>query len=247
MLQVIAGYDGAEPTSARFPTSDYDTALDRRTAAVRIGVPRGFFFENLDPEVDAAAATALSVLQQITAGITDVVLPSKPEGQESVRSAVRSAEAYAYHFEAANKTPELYQSETLAWIRSGSEITTRTYIQARRDLAQAKRVFERAFESVDVLVTPTIPAPPPTTAEMSKDRESSTRLGGIYIRNTAPFDVWGNPTITVPCGFTRKGMPLGLQITGPNGNEALVLQLARAYEKATEWHTRLPEVEPKSS
>ena len=108
-------------------------------------------------------------------------------------------------------------------------------------------MFERVFESVDILVTPTVPAPPATTAEMNKDRESSIRLGGIYIRNTAPFDVWGNPTITVPGGFTRKGMPLGLQITGSNGNEALVCQLAQAYEKATEWHTRAPEVEPKSS
>jgi len=247
MLQVIAGYDASEPTSARFPTSNYNAALNRRTAAVRIGVPRDFFFENLDPEVDAAAATALSVLRQMTAGLTDVVLPSRPEGQESVRSAVRSAEAYAYHFEAANQTPELYQAETLARIRSGSEITTRTYIQARRDLAQARRVFERAFEAVDVLVTPTVPAPPPTTTEMNKDRESSTRFGGIYIRNTAPFDVWGNPTISVRCGFTRLGLPLGLQITGPNGNEALVLQLAQAYERATEWHTRVPEVKPRSS
>ena len=73
---------------------------------------------------------------------------------------------------------------------------------------------------------------------MNKNLESSTRLGAISIRNTAPFDVWGNPTISVPCGFTRQGLPIGLQISGPNGGEATVLQLARAYEQATDWHTR---------
>jgi aspartyl-tRNA(Asn)/glutamyl-tRNA(Gln) amidotransferase subunit A len=168
MLQVIAGDDAAEPTSARFPISNYNVDLNRSTPSVRIGVPRDFFFENLDPEVDAAAATALSVLRQMAASLTDVVLPSRPEGQELLRSAVRSAEAYAYHFDAVNHTPDRYQPETLARIRSGSEITARAYIQARRDLAQARRGFERAFESVDVLVTPTLPAPAPTTAQMNR-------------------------------------------------------------------------------
>ncbi|MBV8609273.1 MAG: amidase, partial [Singulisphaera sp.] len=206
--------------------------------------PREFFFDSLDPEVDAAIKITLTVLQQITAGLREAVLPSRPDQQESVYSVFR-AEAYAYHFEWVNKSPELYQPETLQRIRSGADVTTRAYIQGRRDLAQARRVFERAFESVDVLVTPTIAAPPPTTADMNKDLESSTRLGAIYyFRNTAPFDVWGNPTISVPCGFTRKGLPIGLQISGPNGGEAAVLQLARAYEQATDWHTRAPSVKP---
>jgi len=183
-------------------------------------------------------------LEQITTGLRDVVLPSRPELQESLRSVVRAAEAYAYHFESVNKTPELYLPETLVRIRSGADVTTHAYIQGRRDLAQQRRVFERASESIDVLVTPTISAPPPTTAEINKDVESSMRLNAIYIRNIAPFNVWGTPAISIPCGFTRKGLPIGLQLSGPNGGEAIVLQLARAYEKATEWHTRTPAVKP---
>jgi aspartyl-tRNA(Asn)/glutamyl-tRNA(Gln) amidotransferase subunit A len=247
----ICGVVGLKPTyglvsiRGAIPLSwslDHVGPITQGTAAIRIGVPRGFFFENLHPEVDAAVDAALSVLRQMTAGIEDVLLPSRPEEQEPLRSAVRSPEAYAYHYETARKTPDLYQPETLARILGGSEITARAYIQARRDLERARRAFERTFDRVDVLVTPTIPAPPTTTAEMNKDRESSIRWGGVYIRNTAPFNVWGNPTITVPCGFSRSGLPLGLQITGRNGNEALVLQLAQAYEKATEWHTRLSAV-----
>lgn len=242
LLQVIAGYDPSEPTSVRLPIPNYNVNLGQRTSALRVGVPRDFFFQDLDPEVEEAIMNALSVLRQLTAGVKDVALPSRPEEQESIRSAVRAAEAYSYHFELVNKTPDLYQTETLARIRSGADVTTRAYIQGRRDLAQARRVMEHAFEIVDVLVTPTIIKPPPTTAEMNKDVESSTRLNAISIHNTSPFDVWGIPTISVPCGFTRKGMPIGLQISGPNGGEAVVLQLAHAYERATDWHKRAPEI-----
>jgi aspartyl-tRNA(Asn)/glutamyl-tRNA(Gln) amidotransferase subunit A len=244
MLQVIAGYDPDEATSTSMPIPHYDAAPAKKASALRVGVPQGFFFDNLDPEVDAAVKKALSDLEQITTGLRDVVLPSRPELQESLRSVVRAAEAYAYHFESVNKTPELYLPETLVRIRSGADVTTHAYIQGRRDLAQQRRVFERAFESIDVLVTPTISAPPPTTAEINKDVESSMRLNAIYIRNIAPFNVWGTPAISIPCGFTRKGLPIGLQLSGPNGGEAIVLQLARAYEKATEWHTRTPAVKP---
>ena len=118
---------------------------------------------------------------------------------------VRATEAYAYHFKLVNKSPELYQPETLKKIRNGAEITTRAYIQGRRDLAQARRIFERAFESVDVLVTPTITAPPPTTAEMNKDLETSIRLGGIFMRNIAPFNVWGNPADIYPVRLYTQG------------------------------------------
>jgi aspartyl-tRNA(Asn)/glutamyl-tRNA(Gln) amidotransferase subunit A len=242
LLQAIAGYDLAETTSIRVPIPNYSATLSKRTSALRVGVSREFFFENLDPEVEVAIMNALSVLRRLTAELRDVVLPSRPEQQESIRSTVRAAEAYSYHFESINKTPGLYQPETLVRIKSGVDVTARAYIQGQRDLAHARRAIESAFESVDVLVTPTISAPPPSTAEMNKDLESSTRLGGISIRNTSPFDVWGIPTLSVPCGFTRKGMPIGLQISGPNCGEAVVLQLAHAYEQATDWHTRAPEV-----
>ena len=148
MLQVIAGYDPAETTSMRVPLPNYGAALGERTSAIRVGVPREFFFDNLDPEVDAAIKIILTVLQQITAGLGEAVLPSRPDQQESVRSVVRAAEAYAYHFEWVNKSPELYQPETLQRIRSGADVTTRAYIQGRRDLAQARRVFERAFKAL---------------------------------------------------------------------------------------------------
>jgi aspartyl-tRNA(Asn)/glutamyl-tRNA(Gln) amidotransferase subunit A len=109
-----------------------------------------------------------------------------------------------------------------------------------RDLAQARRVIEQIFETIDVLVTPTTPIPPPTLAEIGTDVPTSLRLGAPFIRNTSPFNVYGIPSISIPCGFTRSGLPIGLQISGPNGGEARVYQLAAAYERATDWHKRRP-------
>jgi len=242
LLQAIAGYDAAEITSIRMPIPNYSAALGKKISALRVGVPREFFFDHLDGEVEAAFSEALGVVRRLTAGNKDVVLPSRPDQQESIRSAVRAAEAYAYHFDLVSKAPNLYQPETLARIRTGAEVGTRAYIQGLHDLSNARRAIERAFENVDVFVTPTIIAPPPTTVEMNKDAESSARLNAVNIHNTSPFNVWGIPVISVPCGFTRSGMPIGLQISGPHGGEAVVLGLAHAYEQAAEWHKRRPEI-----
>jgi aspartyl-tRNA(Asn)/glutamyl-tRNA(Gln) amidotransferase subunit A len=242
MLQAIGGYDPADTNSVRMNMPDYRAALRHPTSALRVGVPRDFFFDDLDPEFDAAMKKALAVVETITAGVKSVVLPSPASKQESVRTAVRAAEAYLYHYEWVNGTPELYQPETLVRVRSGADVTALAYIQGRRDLAEARRVIEQIFETIDVLVTPTTPVPPPTIAEISKDVSTSIRLGAPYIRNTSPFDVYGIPTISVPCGFTTNGLPIGMQISGPNGGEAVVFRLAAAYERATEWHKRLPDV-----
>jgi aspartyl-tRNA(Asn)/glutamyl-tRNA(Gln) amidotransferase subunit A len=240
MLQVVAGYDPDDTSSVRMNVPQYQSALRRSTSAVRVGVPRDFFFDDLDSDFAAAVNNALAVIEKITAGVKGVALPSPAREQESVRTAVRAAEAYAYHREAVTRTPELYQPETLVRIRTGADVTTQAYIQGRIDLARARRVIEQIFDTVDVLVTPTTPVPPPTIAELSTDVNTSLRLGAAFIRNTSPFNVYGIPAVSVPCGFTASGLPIGLQISGPNGGEAVVLQVAAAYERATDWHKRAP-------
>jgi aspartyl-tRNA(Asn)/glutamyl-tRNA(Gln) amidotransferase subunit A len=93
-----------------------------------------------------------------------------------------------------------------------------------------------------VIITPTVPVPPPLIADVSKDVTTSMSLGTRTIRNTSPFNVYGWPTVSVPCGFTSAGLPIGMQISGPDGSEARVLQVAHAYEQATTWHLRRPGV-----
>jgi aspartyl-tRNA(Asn)/glutamyl-tRNA(Gln) amidotransferase subunit A len=237
MLQTIAGYDPAETTSEQMNIPDYTAVMRMKASSLRLGVPREFFFAGLDPEIEAAVNAALAVLEKLTAGLRPVGLPAST--QERLRAAVRAAEAYAYHAEFVAKTPELYQPETLTRIRIGADIATLAYIQGRRELALTRRTIGQVFETVDLLVTPTTAIQPPALSELidvSRSMEASTRT----IRNTSPFNVYGFPTISIPCGFTRSGLPIGLQFSGPLGGDALVLRLAYAYEQATDWHKRRP-------
>jgi aspartyl-tRNA(Asn)/glutamyl-tRNA(Gln) amidotransferase subunit A len=232
LLQAIAGYDAQDTTSEEMNVPDYSKAIGTKVSSLRVGAPRDFFFADLDPEVDAAIKQALSVLGKLTPGIRDVGLPAS--NMETLRDVVRAAEAYAYHREYVTKTPELYQPITLKRIQAGAGVTTPAYIQGRRDLAQIRRTAKKWIDSVDVLVTPTIAIPPAEISDPHADDILPT------VRNTSPFDVNGWPAISLPCGFTSQGLPIGLQIIGPLGGESVVFQLAHAYEQATDWHKRRP-------
>jgi aspartyl-tRNA(Asn)/glutamyl-tRNA(Gln) amidotransferase subunit A len=232
ILQVIAGYDSSEATSQQIGVPNYSAALQRKTFSLRLGVARDFFFAGLDPEVEAAMSEALSVLKGLTAGLKEIKISVNTD------TSVLRAEAYAYHAEFMAKTPELYQPWTLERLRTGAEVTTPAYIAGLRELAELRRSTQRVFESVDALVTPTAPTPPRTILEASGDAASRSVV--LDLRNTAPFDRNGLPTISIPGGFTTSGLPIGLQISGPIGGEAVVLQLAHAYEQATQWHKRGP-------
>src|SRR5580704_19069135 len=234
LLQVIAGYDPQDTTSEEMKVPDYAKALRTNVSSMRIGMPREFFFADLDPDIEAAMKDAVSVLGKLTAGIREVALPAST--MEPLRDVVRAAEAFAYHREFVAKTPELYQPLTLRRIRLGAEVTTPAYIQARRDLAQVRRTAGKSFESVDALVTPTLPIPPPAISDPKADDILPA------VRNTSPFNVNGLPAISVRCGFTRTGLSIGMQIIGPPGGDAVVLQLAHAYEQATDLHKRRPQV-----
>jgi aspartyl-tRNA(Asn)/glutamyl-tRNA(Gln) amidotransferase subunit A len=234
MLQGIAGYDPAETTSRQILVPDYTAALNGKVSSLRLGVGRDFFFEGLHPEVEAAINEALSVLQRLTAGLQEINI------SVSADTSVLRAEAYAYHAEFMAKTPELYNPWTLERLRTGAEVTTVSYIGGLREISELRRSTQKLFESVDALVTPTAPTPPRTILEANAD--PPTRGPVLDLRNTAPFDRNGLPTISIPCGFTTGGLPIGLQISGPLGGEAVVLQLAYAYEQATEWHKRRPQL-----
>jgi Asp-tRNA(Asn)/Glu-tRNA(Gln) amidotransferase A subunit family amidase len=148
------------------------------------------------------------------------------------------AEAYAFHAENAAKSPELYLPETLRRIRAGEAVSAGEYIQRRRELEEARRSIRMVFADVDVLVTPTMPIPAPAIADLRADPDALRPAELKLLRNTRPFNVWGLPAISVPCGFTQSGLPIGLQIAGPHWREDAVLRLAHAYERATAWHQK---------
>jgi aspartyl-tRNA(Asn)/glutamyl-tRNA(Gln) amidotransferase subunit A len=180
--------------------------------------------------------TALSVLGKLTSIQHNIEIPAPNDAA----ILIQKVEAYAYHREYITKTPELYQPETLKRIRAGAEISAAEYIYARRQLDQFRRSIPKVFDAVDLVVTPTTPVPPSAISDLLADLDNLRAKEILTAPNTRPFNLLGLPTVSVPCGFTSKGLPIGMQITGPPGGEATVLQLAYAYERATQWHNRRP-------
>jgi aspartyl-tRNA(Asn)/glutamyl-tRNA(Gln) amidotransferase subunit A len=234
VLQAIAGYDPLDAGSVDVPVADYVSGLRDGAKTLRIGVPRAYFFDDLHVEVRAALEAALAVIGTLVAEMRDIHLDVPTD------RSVQAAESFAYHAEHVAHTPELYQPETLRRIRSGENISAAEYILRRRELDFERRQARDFFADVDVLVTPTMPIPAPAIADLKKDPEALRPAELILLRNTRPFNVWGLPAISVPCGFAKSGLPIGLQIAGPHRREDVVLRLAQAYESATEWHKRRP-------
>jgi aspartyl-tRNA(Asn)/glutamyl-tRNA(Gln) amidotransferase subunit A len=234
ILEAIAGLDQKDPASRDVPAADYTRGLRQGPGALRIGVLRSFFYEDLDPEVAAAMDNALQVLAAMAAEVREIKLPVPTD------RSLQSAEAYAYHAEFVARTPELYEPETLRRIESGRNLSAQDVLEQRNQLQNTRREIVGVFENVDVLVTPTTPVVAPTIADVLEDPDQLRARELVLLRNTRPFNIWGLPAISVPCGFTAGGLPMGLQISGPHWQEARVLQLAYAYERATDWHLRQP-------
>jgi aspartyl-tRNA(Asn)/glutamyl-tRNA(Gln) amidotransferase subunit A len=230
VLQAIAGYDAGDTASRRFPPCDYLAALQQDTRSLRLGILRQFFFDDLQPEVAAAINNALQVLETLAAHLRDASMPIDTD------RTVQSAEDYAYHAPFLAERAALYQPETLRRLKRGETISAREYILKRRELQQLRRAAADLFSDFDLLVTPASPATAPLLAELQANPDDLRRRELILLRNTRPFNVLGLPAISVPCGFTRAGLPIGLQIAGAPGDEARVLQLAHAYEQVTAWH-----------
>jgi aspartyl-tRNA(Asn)/glutamyl-tRNA(Gln) amidotransferase subunit A len=237
LLQAIAGYDPLDLNSIAVPLPDYSRALRQKTSSLRLGIPRAVFYENLDPEIESAINTALQVLRGMTASARDVELPPYST------LPVVGAEAYTYHAPYFTKTPELYQPMTRRRLEGGSKVSAAAYIEGRRELDRLRRAVAGVFSSVDLLITPTTPILPPTIKEAKDDPGTPPASGvALSLRNTQPFDIFGLPAISIPCGFSRSRLPIGLQITGPRLGEPAVLALAHAYEQATGWHKMTPPI-----
>jgi len=232
VLQAVAGYDAGDITSCDVAVTDYVGALRDDIRTLRVGVAREYFFDDLDAEVASAMEHALRGLATLVAEVKEVRLEVPTD------RALQAAESYAYHASSVGENPELYQAETVRRIRSGEKVSAAEYILRRRELDEARRNIGRVFADVDLLVTPTMPMPAPAIAELRANPEALRPAELRLLRNTRPFNVWGLPAISLPCGFTQSGMPIGLQIAGAHWREDLVLRLAHAYEQATAWHKR---------
>ena len=223
MLQVIAGYDKFDTACVDRPVDSYASALDVKTKP-RIGVVRRPFFEDIDPEIESTIEEALRQMRGLSADVLEIELPRVP-------TAVHAPEVYAVHAKYFSESPELYGPWMRERLRQAAAIDTVAYIEARRELDRVRRFVSDVFSEVDLLVTPTSPVPPITIKEALA--MSPPPAGELWLRNTRPFNVYGLPTISIPCGFTGARLPIGLQIAGPNFSEASLLAFAFAFEQMT--------------
>jgi aspartyl-tRNA(Asn)/glutamyl-tRNA(Gln) amidotransferase subunit A len=236
MMSAITGFDPLDPVSIRAAPQNFHAAIGADVSRFRIGVPRAPYLEGLHPDVAAAMDVALQVLRGLVAEVRDAEL-TYPDTYPAL-----AADAYAYHAPilADPARRALYKPSTLARIMDGANVPSTLYIERSRQMAIARNTADAAFANADVLVTPTCMVLPDTIENVLAGRSLPSDLP--LLRNTLPYNVLGVPAISVPCGFSASGLPIGLMIAGPPLGEAKALALAHAYEQATDWHTRRPPI-----
>ncbi len=213
--------------------------LDGPVRGLRAGVPRPYFYERLEPEVAAAVEEALGALTRLGVELREVALPDV-DLTFAVGRAVQRPEASAYHRETLRATPDLYEEETRRDLELGALFLATDYIQGQRVRALLRERWLEAMRDagVDLLVTPTVPATAPPAPEAGGG--GSGVVKGTLLRNTYPFNLAGFPALSLPCGRTSAGLPIGLQIVGRPYEDLTVLRAGLAYERATAWHTLRP-------
>ena len=225
ILQAIASYDPDDIYSHRFPAVHYPAAIEEPVSSMRLGIPRDFFWQQLDTEVAESVEDALRILNRLTASSQDVTVPIPTD------TAVFRCEPFVYHQKYLETDSDKYHPETLRRIRAGAEVTATALAEGYGKLRQLRREILRVFEKVQLLVTPTTPILPPSIAALEAAPQDLRSTELLMLRNTRPFNVFGLPAISVPSGFSKSGLPIGLQIIGPPGGEGTVLALAKRFEQ----------------
>ena len=241
-MNVIAGHDPKDIASAKVDVPDYTTALNGDVRGLRIGVPREYFEAPLDPQVSQAVRSAIGVLEDLGAQVKEVDFPMFRHAQV-ISTAILMAEAAAYHRDLlARDGGKLYPPVRLR-LEAGLFITATDYLRAQ----QARTLFDRQarqlLEQVDLLAGPTEPVTAPillaTEVQVGEHTLGTTAALTQYTR---PYNITGFPAISIPCGFSDAGLPIGLQLAGRPFDESTVLRAAHAYEQATDWRQRRPPI-----
>jgi aspartyl-tRNA(Asn)/glutamyl-tRNA(Gln) amidotransferase subunit A len=233
ILQTIAHYDPNDFYCQKFPPVYYPSSIEEKCSGLRLAAPDDFWKE-VDDEIEPLASAALDKLVQMTAGIHQIRLSTEVD-----RTVVR-CEPYVYHQRYLPAHEHQYNPETLQRIRSGADVSAAQYVDAYREQLRRRREILETFDRVDLIITPTTPAVTPPFAELAAAPDQLRRKELWMLRNTRPFNVLGLPAISIPCGFAKSGLPVGLQIIGPPAAEGKVLAMAHAYEKETGWHKKRP-------
>jgi aspartyl-tRNA(Asn)/glutamyl-tRNA(Gln) amidotransferase subunit A len=242
-LQCLAGYDPRDPGSADEPVGNYAGELEGSVKRLRIGVPRNYFFEHVDEQVETRVRAAIDALARAGASLVEVEVPFAAQIM-AVEFGLCLPEASAYHHEMLRERADLYQEDVRTFLQAGELIPATDYITALRVRQKMKQAWAAMFAGIDVLIGPAVAAP-----ATRRDQDSVRWSDGtvepvtpVFVRLSAPANVTGLPSVAVPCGFTEDRLPIAFQVIGRPFEEATILNVALAYEGMTDWTSQAPPI-----
>jgi aspartyl-tRNA(Asn)/glutamyl-tRNA(Gln) amidotransferase subunit A len=242
MLEVLAGKDSKDPTTATSDVPNYRKALNDDLGRIRIGVSRDYFFELIDEEVNTIVNKAICLLEELGADVEEITYPHM-KYNSAVFSVIMTSEASSYHEKYMTSNRGDYDPYVWERLQPGRFIPATQYLKAQRVREIIRREVEASLKRLDVVVTPTTPIPAYRFDEKNIKVRNETMAVRMIIGNfTRPFNLAGLPAISVPCGFTSTRLPIGLQIVGKAFGETTVLKVADAYEKRTSWRDARPPI-----
>ena len=232
LLGLLAGYDPKDAITADRPVADYSRAVHESVANLRIGVPRSYFFETLDGDVASKVEEAIEIMRRKTREVREVTVPLA----SNVEGGGTDIELYHYHKQFFDAAPEKYHPWSRRLLERAKSTSAERYVETLKRLRESRRDVKRIFEQVDVLLLPTMREPAPLIGETMEETHRRPPS------NTSAFNRLGLPAMTVPCGFSRLGLPIGLQVVGPAFGELAVVSVAYAYQQANGWREKHPAI-----
>jgi len=241
LLGLMAGADPHDPTAAAEPVPDYVAATRESITGLTIGVPSAFYVDDLDPEVERILDETIAVLKREGANIVQVELPDQRQLAAAAQLVV-AVEASAFHKRWLIERPQDYGPQVLMRLQNGLAIPGVSYLEAMRWRGPALAAYLAAVAGTDAVIVPGAPVPAPTLAESDvgngPDAEAVIQR---LTRFTRPVNYLGLPSLAIPSGFTKNGLPVGMQLIGRSFDEAMLLRIGAAFQRATDFHERVPE------
>lgn len=239
MLNAIAGHDPHDPGFAQTQVPDYTRGLRNGVRGLRFGVLTRSRTP-VDSEVSDALAQAHRVLENLGGRVEEVDFPSL-QYAAAASTVILSSEAAAFHRRWLDERPQDYGNDVLIRLASARLLPATLMVTAQRVRALVRRELLALFQRVDMLLWPAVPVTAPHISEQGETHgDAHRRIRASITRFTPLFNLTGLPALSIPCGFTTEGLPIGLQVAAAPFQEAALLRAAHAYERATEWHRRTP-------
>ena len=240
LLELMAGADPEDPTASALPVPNYMAATNGPIKGLRIGVPSAFYVDDLDPEVAGILDETIAVFRKEGAEIVKVELPDQRQLTAACQL-VLAVEAAAFHKRWMIERPQDYGPQVLMRLQNGLAIPAISYLEAMRWRGPALAGYLAAVAGTDAVIAPVAPVPAPTLAE--SDVGNSLNAEAVIqrlTRFTRPINYLGLPSLSIPTGFTRSGLPVGMQLIGRAFDEAMLLKIGAAFQRATDFHARVP-------